>query len=352
MIQKDFSIPFNGDFQLLRKTLASGRIYEVYFSIFDKHGINVNSYGGSEKSPVSGPKAVQLLSSMAKLYKTGLNVLCNAPSLYFSDFRELFTVLHEIPGLTAITISDPIAIRAFVKEFPELDIQASFIMNLNTLEKIKQFAQLGGGTVIVPGAITRNLPLLEKIRELKKKYEKLRIKMIANLDCAQECIFLPSHYMVGMLSSFPQAEEKAYTNAACYRRFTPEDFIKVPFIRPEDLSFYRDNGLTDTFKIIYRSSPSAMLETVYKAYFEEKYEGNMFDIIPTHCDPYECARDPFLPDDKKGNVPEYFCDSRAFPPDFVKKTSTCDKNCDECGYCAAIAEKANAVTGGIKAGNR
>lgn len=342
---KDFSIPFNGDFTLLKNTLAAGRVMEIYFSIFDKVDLSANYYGASERPALKNEKATKLLSSMAKFYGVGLNLLCNSPSLYMSDLGKLFEKIHSIENLSAITISDPIALKAFLKEFPNLDIQASFIMNLNTYSKIEQFALMGGGTVIVPGAIHRNLKLLEKLKLLKTRYPKLRIKMIANLDCAPECIFLPTHYMVGMLSNVIKDSEKAYRNELCYRHFTPADFIKVPFIRPEDLSFYRKNEFADCFKLIYRSSPSESLSKVYNAYFSESYVGNLFDIVPSRCEAFEYAKDPNLPKDAKQNTPIFYCDNKAFPKDFIEKVISCDKDCTNCPYCLEIAEKTKTKMG-------
>lgn len=348
MICKDFSIPFNGDFALLKYALSSGNVYEVYFSLYGGKQRNANNYGASEKPILNNSKQIKLLSSMASLYKTGLNLLINSPSLFFSDFEELKEKVMSIKGINTITLSDPIAVKTFVKEFPNIDIQASFIMNLNSIEKIEQFSAMGGGTVVLPGIFLRDINKLEELKKLKERYPKLKVKMIANLDCAQDCIYLPSHYLVGMFRGFDIQPGNIYNDQPCYRPVSPAEFIKIPFIRPEDLDFYRKNGFADSFKLIYRSSPTAMLEKVYNAYFSGEYGGNLFDIIPTHCDDYECARDIDMKVNLKMDIPEYFCDNRKFPADFIEKVTSCGRKCHQCNYCMEIAKKTNTVTSNIK----
>lgn len=335
-----FSIPFNGDFNLLKDTLASGRAYETYFSPFAKHSLNANRYGSSERPILQTDKSLMLLSSISKLYRTGLNMLCNSPNLFLSDFDEIEKTINLIPNLTSITISDPLAVELFAKRYPDKDIQASFIMNLDTYEKIRQFADLGGGTVVLPGTIQRNLGFLEKLERLKEKYEKLKIKAIVNLDCASECVFLPWHYMVGMFENLPLKCGNIYRNKVCYRHFAPEDFIKIPFIRPEDVAFYTDRGLIDYFKIIYRSTPSPKLRTVCSAYFSGRYDGNLFDLVYPKNDEYNMS------DENSKDKSVFYCDNSAFPDDFIDKVVSCDKNCEECNYCIKVSQLTSTVLKG------
>ena len=333
--QKIFSIPFNGDFKLMKETLASGKAYETYFSPFDKCDTNANSHAASEKHFLQNEKSIRLLSSISYLYKTGLNLLCNSPSMYYSDFAKIEKIIRLIPNITTITIADPIATDFFVKKYPNLDIQASFIMNLDTYSKIRQFAALGGGTVVLPGTVQRNLNLLEKLKKLKNKFPKLKIKAIANLECASECLFLPSHYMGGMFRNFPFKCGNIYSDIICYKHFSPADFIRVPFIRPEDIVFYTKRGLIDYFKIIFRSTPTQKLKNTYSAYFSGKYSKNLFDLVYPKKD--ECTST----EEKYCDKLSFYCDNSKFPSDFIEKVTSCDKNCDECDYCGEIAKRTN-----------
>jgi len=332
--EKIFSIPFNGDFELLEEALSSGRVMEVYFSAWKKEEFICNHYGGSEKPTIRGSGDVKKLSSLCTRYGAGLNLLCNSPSLFFTDMKALFMAVGRIDALTAVTVSDSLALRSFCREFPDLDVQASVIMNLDNPSKIRQALEQGAGTVVLPGNMARDARLLKTVAALKKEYPRFRMKLIANSDCAADCMFLPAHYTLGLLRNFASAPDRINTShrdRLCFRRFTPENFIKIPFIRPEDLSFYRSGGLIDSFKLIYRSSPSSMLRNVYCAYFSGKYKGNLFDIVSSKSEKYEDAR-------YTGGRGTAFCDNSAFPSGFAKKVCSCRKNCVSCGYCGRVAE--------------
>lgn len=337
-IVPDFSIPFNGDFDLLEEALRSGYISEVYFSIFTKEELACNNYGVSENPTIKNNLDLQKLSGLCSEYGVGLNLLCNSPSLFYKDLNKLFSQIKTVKNLTAVTVSDTLALPYFVKEFPNINIQASFIMNLDSVSKIKQFLSMGGGSVVLPGKFSRDKKLLSELKKLKKQFPKFRTKLIANLDCVCDCIFLPMHYMIGFLRNFKRDDAKLYPDKLCYRDMSPEDFIKVPFIRPEDLAYYRKNKFVDCFKLIYRSSPSSMLRQVYKSYFSESHNGNLFDIIPSKSESYEDARHVY-PGNLQGKNRNIYCDNSSFPKNFLLKVMCCSKECELCDYCKKVAIK-------------
>jgi len=298
-----FSIPFNGNMKLLSSALGSGKIDEVYFSAWHKKYLVCNNYGGREGGEARlGAAEFKELISLCRKHKAGVNLLCNSPSLYFTDLEKLFSEIKSLDGITAVTVSDPLAAEKFVGEFPGLDVQASFIMNLDKISKLRQALEKGIGTVVLPSCFYRNVKMLEEAAALKKIFPRFRIKLIANLDCAADCFYLPWHYMLGLIRNLPSPGKDLglYSDRLCFRKFSPADFIRIPFIRPEDIDFYFRNGLSDGFKLIYRSSSSAMLEKVYAAYFAGSYDGNLFDIFPTRFErsrnlrfgcPLQCSAD-------------------------------------------------------------
>ena len=58
----------------------------------------------------------------------------------------------------------------------------------------------------------------------------------------------------------------------------PIEFLRSPFIRPEDVHVYRELGI-DIVKLADRSEPAEALARTARAYCEEKYEGNLFELI-------------------------------------------------------------------------
>jgi hypothetical protein len=63
----------------------------------------------------------------------------------------------------------------------------------------------------------------------------------------------------------------------------PTEFLRSPFIRPEDVSAYREIGI-NVIKLSDRTEATEFLARTARAYAEGKYEGNLFDLI------FRCGR--------------------------------------------------------------
>jgi len=222
----------------------------------------------------------------------------------------------------------------FKREFPEKDIQASLIMNLDNYTKIKQALLLGIGTITLPGRFSRDMRALDTINSLKRDFPDFRIKLIANISCFLDCLFLPAHYMLGLFSSLMEKDDKLkkantmYPETICRPR-KPSEFISAPFIRPEDINYY--SKTVDAFKLVYRNQSSSALKIIYNAYFKGKFTGNLFKLLQVRTKPDDAER-------RKEDSGFFYCDNTKFPKDFVKTVASCDKNCEKCDYCGKIAK--------------
>ena len=58
----------------------------------------------------------------------------------------------------------------------------------------------------------------------------------------------------------------------------PVEFLRSPFIRPEDVSAYREAGM-DIIKLSDRTESTEFLLGTARAYAGEKYDGNLFNLI-------------------------------------------------------------------------
>ncbi len=331
----DYAIPFNGDLHLVETALKTGFVSEVYFAAGRKDDLINNHYGGKEGGALPSAK-IRKLMALCRKYGAKTNLLCNAPSLVFADGKKLFKYIHALRNLDAITISDPITIKTFKKEFPSKDIQASLIMNLDSYVKVKQALRLGVGTITLPGRFTRDIKALKEINRLKREFPYFRVKLIANISCFLDCLFLPEHYMFGLFSSLIkrngnlEPKNTLYPKTICHSR-KPAEFIAAPFIRPEDVNYYRKKNIVDTFKLVYRNQASSNLRVIYEAYFNGRFKGNLFKLMQIRTKPDDGRH-------KKKDSGIFSCDNGRFPKDFVKVVTSCDKKCEKCDYCDEIAE--------------
>jgi collagenase-like PrtC family protease len=326
-----YSIPFNGDWALLRRALASGQVIEVYFAAGPMDGKVWNLFGADpDASDDLGVDDARQLVELCHQQGVRANLLCNAPTLYFAGREALLALIREIAP-DAVTISDPMAIAPLAAAFPDVDLQASLIMDLDSREKLRQALQRGVGTVTLPARFARDVRALAQVHELKAEFPRFRTKLIANMDCAYDCFLLSHHYMLGVLESVRATTDvrgpadDVYRCASCFNPTqSPQHFIRVPFIRPEDVGYYEQLGTVDALKLIYRCMPTPVLERVFRAYFERRYDGNLFDLIVEK----RAVKD---------GPPRQMCDNTGFPEGFVQKVSRCDKDCTRCRYCEDVA---------------
>lgn len=326
-----YSIPFNGDLGLVKDAFKTAMVGEVYFAGTGRNDTG-NHWSGARSRAISG-KTLGTLLRLCRRHGVKSNLLCNSATLFFSDLSRTFDYIRSLGHVDAITVADPFAVSAFVKEFPDKDIQASIIMNLDSSHKVEKVLGLGLGTVNVPGRFNRDISGLKSLSRLKAFYPNFKIKLLANYDCFFDCPFSTWHYMLGTYKSvfgdweslvrrnrvYPCADECAFDSG-------PVEWIKKPFIRPEDVEYYERNNCADIFKLVFRSDRSEVLKQVYDAYFSGRFDGDLFEIVNTH------------------GTSGIYCDNTKFPPDFVKFVTTCNKECIGCDYCQKVA--------GSVAGNR
>jgi len=58
----------------------------------------------------------------------------------------------------------------------------------------------------------------------------------------------------------------------------PVNFVRSVWIRPEDLSFYEKLGI-DCFKVLERSCPTDLLVKRVKAYRDQSFDGNLYELV-------------------------------------------------------------------------
>lgn len=325
MTQRIFSIPFNSDLELAEEALLSGKVGEVYFAAPPE--VNASRTGSSETT--TAPQLKKLIA-LCRRHGAKANLLCNSYTLYHNGLSELFAFIDSVKGIDAVTISDPLALQEFRRRFPKKDLHASVIMSLDSAEKVDYAVGLGLKGVCLPLNSNRDGVTLDRVRDLKKRHPFLTVKLMANQDCRANCVFAPWHYLLIAQSEIPpsvpsQEHERAYScigdcRAPCVK---PEELLQVPFIRPEDVAYYRKQGWADLFKLVYREYESRLLRKIYGAYFAGSCDGDLFDLVQT-----AYARREF----------ETIVNA-AIPPEFVERVTSCDKNCLACSYCRDVAAK-------------
>ena len=300
---------------------------EIYFS----GPIEANFSDAYENQTIIGfrDEDIDLLIKYCNDLGIKTNLLCNKASLYFTNHKKIIDFIKKKKQIDAITIADPYFVPIVNKEFPRMEIHASMYMGLDNSEKIRQALISGITTVTLPLNLNRNLKELKKISSLKEDYPFLKIKLLAISPCYLNCIYSNHHPFLPVFKTQIMTQKQdcffgeLINEFEChYKVKDKSDFIKKPYIRPEDLHFYEKEKVVDIFKLAYRNMPSPKLKQVIMAYINRSFDGNLFDIIPL---------------DRRFS--KVYCINKMIPSDFIEKVTTCDMNCDLCKYCITLAEK-------------
>jgi hypothetical protein len=155
------------------------------------------------------------------------------------------------------------------------------------------YEDLGADCIALqPLVMNRNFAGLKAIRGAVK-YD---LQLIANSNCLLECPMTPYHN-VG-LSHASQTGSKGFFIDYCLLRCLtrklsdPVNYVKSPWIRPEDTHHYEAIGYT-SFKILERDAPTATLVKRTRAYHDRTYDGNLIDIV--QCYGFKDARSSTQP---------------------------------------------------------
>lgn len=335
----------------LNKNSKNGMfIYEVYGSI-------PNGPVGTIRPSDTLPKISKeyLLEYIKELKKTGIkfNYVMNSTVLDGSEYiaesrKEIISFIDEMvkAGLSGITVSVPFLIKLIRKNFKELKITASICMEINSVQGVKDVLELGADAIVLAKDVNRDFRMLEKII----KYTDKEIKLLSTTPCIYKCSDLIYHMNLSSLrdnelkNSFKvKGKFLSHTAIRCQERRLKnlEEYIKSPWIRPEDLKVYEKIGI-ESFKIDGRDKPEEYNVEVIKAYMNEKYEGNLLYLMQNHYPKNRMIFEDLK--NKKENVKglAVYLDNSVldeFLRPFEEKKVDCTVGCAECGYCNSWVEK-------------
>ncbi len=257
-----------------------------------------------------------------------LNASCmgNIEFTQAGQFKQ-FLLSIDSAGVSSYTAALPSIIDLVKKTLPHRKLKASAICEINSPAKARHYKQQNIERIVVDPDITRRFDLLKNICLAFGE----NVEIIVNNACVQNCPYKMFHYNheahCGSDISDSSAYPYYYHKCSLQKAATDYNFIKLNWIRPEDLHFYKETGIK-CFKIHGRNYASgASLLKVVRAYFNEKFDGNLMDLL-TVFKPYNA----FQPIINNNNLD-------GFLQRFFEHPQACSENCEVCGYCRAYAQK-------------
>jgi collagenase-like PrtC family protease len=284
-------------------------------------------------------------------------------------FKKVMKHLEKIAdwGVDAVTITNTNLIGLVKKNFPKLKINLSTYQRVSNVAQARRFEDLGVDLIMLSEHINRDFDTLHAIR----KAIRCQLALIANVGCVYNCANLHTHP-----NSSAHAGTKGETRLFndpfmmyCFGRrlSSPEEVIRIRWIRPEDVGYYEDLGI-DMLKIVDRNTQTDALAKRVVAYCQRSYDGNLLEMLGQMVDLKQTkgqtrkmlvrgllAR-PGLNSlrraDKMKRWADLFShslydlvhlDNKSLPADFVRSFAERDcrsSDCRTCGNCKRWADRA------------
>ena len=356
------SIPFNGQPDLLER-IDKRKVAEVYGKLTS------DFVGGGRPSwmhPYISKR--RIVSCVKEAHKFGLefnyllNAACTGNKLWTRSGQKKLRILLDWLariGVDKVTVAIPYLAEVIKKCYP-FKITVSSLAHVQSIKQAKMWEDLGVDEIATSQMhLNRNFPLMRALH----KNIKSKVKLVANEDCFFLCITYLQH-----ANECAHASQDAY--GGCYldycriacrlrRIIEPVNFIRAIWIRPEDVPHYEEAGV-DVLKITDRAMTTEALVRIVRAYTDNRYDGNLLDILPhpsmnlvaTKSDFINKLRYFFRPFDvnvfmlykMKGTMKDLdvYIDNRAldgFIEFFLEEDKCGLKSCQECGYCEAVAKR-------------
>lgn len=330
MAHLEFSVPYNGD----RATLAQ------LLALRGEHGNTVREIYLNAPQAITGSGRVgnpttteELIATVETIHGAGIRVdltmnsTCDGGDWYAPETlaRQIgfIRTMHEEHGVEVVTLANPFLIEQARAACPHLEISASVLADIDCFSRAEAFARAGATTLCVDTSINRDLKLLRQIRQNLA----VELKLMVNEGCLNKCPFRKFH--MNLISHKSQEEEGEGTSFS----FACGDIIgrdggqifKSNWIRPEDLRRYE--GVTNFFKIVGRDMMPSKVLRCATAYLNESYDGNLFDLL--------CSSIGYFGIEFRAHIDNKALDRTGF----FKRTSTCNRQCHRCTYCADLADE-------------
>lgn len=244
-------------------------------------------------------------------------------------------------GIASLTLSVPFIIRLVRKNFPDLHITASICSEIDSIKRALEYQLIGVNRIVLAKDVNRNFGLINKIKDAFSG----DIKLLATTPCTFKCSDIFYHMNLSSIRdnalsvSFKgPADVSSHTSITCqkYRLENPVEYIKSPWIRPEDMKFYNEIGIS-LFKLDGRDKPMEYNLEVIEAYINNEYTGNLLYLMQNYFPKNQEEYNQLNCKDSQEfwRLGVYIDNSKmdGFIDPFFNKNINCEDGCNACNYC-------------------
>jgi hypothetical protein len=338
----EFSVAYNFDRQLLEGL--------VELNNSDNAGVVGEVFGALPGSPVSSARPTARLprveldtfaDQVDQLTTAGIgfNYLFNTNQrLNPESSRALSEYTKQLGGIgvAAFTAGNAGIAEVLREAQPDVHITMSITQGISTEQRLKEAEDSGVDAVYLDGVfVNRNFGLL---RDLVSKAT-TDVRLYANMSCISGCQVVRSHYGVFAGEQTPQAavrNDAFFAGCSAVKLKSPVEWLQMPWIRPEDIKAYVDEGASH-FKLSDRLAPTDVILRIAGAYTSGVSPADMFEMIERD----GAKMKALLPDKEDAGNP-LTIDSSKLPDDFIDhfRSGDCISQDPSCPTCNQIASEA------------
>jgi len=247
-------------------------------------------------------------------------------------------------GAAAVVTANPFVMELVRENFPGLELHISVLASVNDARKAKFFEDLGAAVIHLDPQVNRDFRRLEAIR----KAVECSLSLVVNEGCLLSCPI--RQYHSNMISHSGESITGRYYVDYCYYRCSllkvtdPAEYLRSPWVRPEDLAIYEDLGI-DLFKVAGRekmeegpSSHTDWIAMVAEAYHSRRCDDVARLLVGVEA-PYTIFGEAPEPVGVRIESAQLDGFLRFFQDDH------CLLDCNQCDYCGQWARRAVRVTG-------
>ena len=285
-----YSIATSWSDKLLHELVALNRAHHhtCFAEVYGAHRTNITGHGRpAYRLPQVDPDVFERHVGCARQLGLRFNYVMNAPGFGGRErgpgwLREVWGFLAYLAGcgVSGVTVAHPVLLQFVKQEFPDFRLNVSLIAGVDTVAAARQFEDLGVDVInLNPFTINRDFAALRAIRQAVR----CELELYGNIPCLDHCPRRVAHYeysgRASQESGNPEISHDPFLMRCSYSFLSePVEFLRSPFIRPEDVSAYRETGM-DILKLSDRTESTEFLLRTARAYAAEKYDGNLFELI-------------------------------------------------------------------------
>lgn len=227
-------------------------------------------------------------------------------------------------GLDTVTTTSLMIARIVKENFKDVEVRASVNMRIGTVKGMQYVSHLFD-SFYLQREYNRDFQRIKEVKEWCNSHNK-GLYLLANSGCMNFCSGQTFHD--NLVAHEKEINEMVNINrenpSLCWDYYRNKDnwvsFLQNSWIRPEDIKNYQNY-----FSIIKLATRMhANPRKVIQAYTEEKFSGNLLDLL-------EPGYGPLLS--------PYVIDNSRFPKDWFEISTTCSRKCHDCNYCLKVLDK-------------